>query len=68
VRFHRVRVMRRVPHPGHGFTQGLITDGSTVWESTGLYGASALCRYELGSDAPSARAKLPDDLFGEGIQ
>ena len=67
MRFHRVRVVRRVPHPERGFTQGLITDGGTVWESTGLYGVSALCRYELGADVPSARARLPDDLFGEGI-
>jgi len=54
-------------HPGRGFTQGLITDGGTVWESTGLYGQSALCRYPLGSDRPERRAALPAELFGEGI-
>jgi glutamine cyclotransferase len=54
-------------HPGRGFTQGLIADGDTVWESTGLYGQSALCRYPLGSDRPERRAALPAELFGEGI-
>jgi glutamine cyclotransferase len=67
VRFHRVRVVRRVPHAERGFTQGLVADGCTVWESTGYYGQSALRRYELGARAASARAELPAELFGEGI-
>ena len=67
MRFHRVRVVRKVPHPGRGFTQGLIADGQTVWESTGNYGESSLRRYELGAAAPAARAELPAELFGEGI-
>jgi glutaminyl-peptide cyclotransferase len=67
VRFYRVRVVRRVPHPERGFTQGLIAEGDVVWESTGLYGRSALRRYGLGTDAVAARAELPPELFGEGI-
>jgi len=38
-----------------------------VWESTGLYGASALCRYQLGDGEGGRRAPLPADLFAEGI-
>jgi glutaminyl-peptide cyclotransferase len=38
-----------------------------VWESTGLYGASALCRYQLGDGQTGRRAPLPADLFAEGI-
>lgn len=68
MRFHRVRVVRRVPHPERGFTQGLIADGSgVVWESVGNYGQSELRRYEFGSDLVAARAALPPELFGEGI-
>jgi glutaminyl-peptide cyclotransferase len=67
VRFHRVRVVRRVPHAGRGFTQGLIAEGDTIWESTGHYGLSTLRTYELGADAPAAQAELPAELFGEGI-
>jgi glutaminyl-peptide cyclotransferase len=67
VRYHRLKVLRRMPHPGRGFTQGLILDGGTVWESTGGYGQSALCRYQLGADALEDGARLPPELFGEGI-
>lgn len=58
-------MVRRVPHPGSGFTQGLLAGGGdaggldagggdagggdTVWESTGLYGESSLRRYRFGS-------------------
>jgi glutamine cyclotransferase len=38
-----------------------------MWESTGLYGQSALIRYRLGNMTPQRRAALPDTLFGEGI-
>lgn len=62
----------RYPHPGRGFTQGLLAGtGSArqiaVWESTGLYGQSALCRYRLGHLQPQRRARLDEALFGEGI-
>src|SRR2546429_9440577 len=67
MRTWRAGVVRRMAHPGRGFTQGLIADGETVWESTGLYGQSALCRYPLGSAQAERRAALPADLFGEGI-
>jgi glutamine cyclotransferase len=65
-------VIRRYPHPGRGFTQGLIAgNGSAsqtaIWESTGLYGESALCRYRLGHRQPQRRAPLPPHMFGEGI-
>lgn len=68
VRFYRVQVLRQVPHRGRGFTQGLISDGNVVWESTGLYGQSALLRYALdASETELISAALPGDLFGEGI-
>ena len=65
VRFHRVRVVRRMPHPGRGSTQGLIADGEVVWESTGGYGQSALARYRLadllkGDDVFSGTASDAD--------
>jgi len=54
-------------HPARGFTQGLIINGSTAWESTGLYGESALRRYRLGAPQPEQSVPLPPHLFGEGI-
>jgi glutaminyl-peptide cyclotransferase len=67
VRFYRVDVLRRMPHPGRGFTQGLIAEGNTVWESVGEYGQSVLRRYQPGGQAPVAEAALTEDLFAEGI-
>jgi len=67
LRTWRAGVIRRVAHPGRGFTQGLIADDGAVWESTGQYGASALCRYQLGAGQVGQRAALPAELFGEGI-
>jgi glutamine cyclotransferase len=60
-------VLRRLAHPGRGFTQGLLADGETVWESAGGYGISTLREYQLGSARVGRRAALPADLFGEGI-
>ncbi len=68
MRTWRATVVRRLAHPGRGFTQGLIAgDDGTVWESTGRYGASALCRYRLGAGQVERRAPVPAGLFAEGI-
>jgi glutaminyl-peptide cyclotransferase len=68
MRFFRVRVVRKLPHPAHGFTQGLsaASDG-TVWESGGQYGMSVLRRYQLGAAEAAVEAALPPELFAEGI-
>jgi glutamine cyclotransferase len=68
VRFFRVRVVRTLPHPARGFTQGLsaASDG-TVWESGGQYGMSVLRRYQLGATEAAVEAALPPELFAEGI-
>jgi glutaminyl-peptide cyclotransferase len=67
LRNYRLQVLRRLPHPGRGFTQGLVLRGSTIWESTGLYGQSALIRYQLGAGDPDRGVALAPELFGEGI-
>jgi glutamine cyclotransferase len=67
VRFFRVRVIRTLPHPGRGFTQGLLAEGQTVWESSGQYGLSVLRRYEFGAPAVAAESGLPPELYAEGI-
>ena len=67
VRFYRVNVVRTLPHPGRAFTQGLIVEGETVWESGGQYGTSMLRRYQLGASRAGAEAALAPDLFAEGI-
>jgi glutamine cyclotransferase len=81
VRTYGVRVVRRVPHPGWGFTQGLLSEGGTVWESVGNYRQSELRRYALAdgksgdqSSTPGdpggtldGRVKLAPEFFAEGI-
>jgi electron transfer flavoprotein alpha subunit len=67
IRFHRVKVVRAGPHPDRGFTQGLIAERDTVWESVGHYGQSALLRYTIGDSAPAATVSLPAEYFAEGI-
>ncbi len=67
LRYYRLERLRRLPHPRRGFTQGLVVRGTTVWESSGLYGESAMCRYEIGAQQPERSAALAPDLFGEGI-
>jgi glutaminyl-peptide cyclotransferase len=67
MRTWRTAVIGRAPHPGWVFTQGLIEQDGTVWESTGQYGASALRRYRLGDSEAERSMALPAELFGEGI-
>ncbi len=38
-----------------------------MWESTGRYGISALCRYRLGAGQLEQRAAVPAEFFAEGI-
>lgn len=80
VRTYGVRVVRRVPHRGRGFTQGLLSEGGTVWESVGNYRQSELRRYAFADGKPgdqfgnegdpgtlTARVKLAPEFFAEGI-
>src|SRR5487761_961038 len=67
MRFFRVKVVRTLPHPGRGFTQGLLSEGETVWESGGQYGLSVLRRHKLGAAEAAAEAGLAPELFAEGI-
>ena len=67
MRFFRVKVLRTLPHPGRAFTQGLLAEGETVWESGGQYGLSVLRRYKLGAAEVAAEAGLAPELFAEGI-
>jgi glutaminyl-peptide cyclotransferase len=66
-RFHRAKVLRRLPHPDRAFTQGLIIAGDTIWESSGQYGRSGLRRYQIGQSQAPDTAALPAELFAEGI-
>ncbi|MET8272476.1 glutaminyl-peptide cyclotransferase [Streptomyces sp. NPDC005096] len=62
----RVKVLESLPHDSKAFTEGLEMAGNTLYESTGLSGASSV-RAGPPDKPPTARVVLPALLFGEGI-
>jgi glutamine cyclotransferase len=60
-------VVNVYPHDETAFTQGLIFEDSTIYESTGRYGQSTLRRVELETGNIIHFHALPDQFFGEGI-
>jgi glutamine cyclotransferase len=55
------------PHSSLAFTQGLVYDDGLLYEGTGLYGRSTLCRVELQTGRILDQKHLDRSLFGEGI-
>ncbi|MET7498013.1 glutaminyl-peptide cyclotransferase [Streptomyces sp900116325] len=62
----RVKVLEALPHDSKAFTEGLEMAGNTLYESTGLSGASS-ARAGPPDKPPTAHVALPAPLFGEGI-
>ncbi|ADV68022.1 glutamine cyclotransferase [Deinococcus maricopensis DSM 21211] len=60
-------VVRTYPHDPRAFTEGLVLDGSTLLEGTGLNGQSEVRRVALETGAVLARAAVPREVFGEGV-
>lgn len=61
------RVVRSWPHDPRAFSQGLVIDGATLYEGTGLRGESTLRRVDLASGKVLQARALDGDHFGEGI-
>ncbi len=59
-------VIDSAEHSPEHFTQGFFLDGETLYESTGLYGASRLYRYSAPGMPASDSASLEARYFGEG--
>lgn len=55
------------PHDPTAYTQGFLTIGEKVFESTGEYGRSDVRRVDLQTGAVLARRALPASHFGEGL-
>lgn len=60
-------VVRSYPHSQEDFTQGLTYADDRLYESTGLYGTSAVIVKALDSGRAIKRFPLPDRYFGEGL-
>lgn len=63
----RVEVVATYPHDPTAFTQGLVLDGTTLYESTGLEGRSSLRRVDVTTGRVLQRADQPDPIFAEGL-
>ena len=62
-----VEVLAAYPHDPTAFTQGLIWDGGTLYESTGLYGRSTLRRVDPSDGRVLAQSFLDSNFYGTGV-
>ena len=61
------QLVKVLDHQQNIFTQGMVIDGDTVTESSGLYGRSFLIQYNKNTGEASSKKRLPKNLFAEGI-
>ena len=61
------RVAAEYPHDPAAFTQGLVSDGDALYESTGLRGRSSLRKVEPATGRIVRKRSLSDRLFAEGL-
>jgi glutamine cyclotransferase len=60
-------VVNHWPHDPSAFTEGLVFDGGTLYESTGLNGESTLRKVDLQTGQVVDSLTLPAEDFGEGL-
>lgn len=60
-------VLAEIPHDATAFTQGFELDGPTLYEGTGLAGASQLRELDPATGAVRRAVPAPNNYFGEGI-
>lgn len=63
----QARVVASFPHDPSAFTEGLLINRGTLYESTGREGRSDIRRVDLKTGRVLARTTLAPQLFGEGI-
>ena len=61
------KIVNTYPHPPGSFTQGLVFEDGFLYEGTGQYGSSCLRKIKLETGEIVKEARLPRQLFGEGI-
>ncbi len=60
-------IVHTYAHDPTAFTEGLVYSNGTLYESTGLVGASSLRKVDLETGTVLQKVSLGDDFFGEGI-
>lgn len=61
------QLIAQYPHNNTSFTEGFEYRDSSVFESTGLYGTSKLCRINLTTGKEILKIDLDKKYFGEGL-
>lgn len=61
------KLIKKYPHDGQAFTQGLLFHDGFLWESTGRYGESTVRKIDLETGEIIRQHSLDDNLFGEGM-
>lgn len=60
-------ILKRYPHDPAAFTQGLLWDGGSLYESTGQVGRSEIRHVRLADGKVLQRTSVPPTVFGEGM-
>ncbi len=63
----KVEVLSTRPHDPAAFTQGLVLDGDTLFESTGLNGRSSLREVDPKTGTVKRKLDIPYEYFAEGL-
>lgn len=63
----RIEVVGTRPHDPRAFTEGLEVDGTVLYESTGMPGASRVRATDLTTGNELTSVELPAPHFGEGV-
>jgi glutaminyl-peptide cyclotransferase len=67
----RVEILQTYPHDPEAFTQGLVLDGGTLYESTGApephVDASSVRRVDLATGRVLQKSGQPAPIFAEGL-
>ncbi|REF26402.1 glutamine cyclotransferase [Xenorhabdus cabanillasii] len=61
------KIIRKIPHNQESFTQGLISDGNNIIESTGFYNKSKINVIDSANGTLLKSKELPKDVWGEGL-
>jgi glutaminyl-peptide cyclotransferase len=67
VPIYEVEITGGIPHSAQSFTQGLLLHDGALYESTGLYGKSALNKLDPATGELLQSAALDSVYFGEGL-
>ena len=63
----KVKVLSTRPHDPGAYTQGLLLDNGSLFESTGLYGQSSLREVNPRTGAVKRKVTVPQQYFAEGL-